>query len=82
MNMCPGLFGIDIDYLARGRGIKPQKVGRRKKSGRNGGGQKGIKKNDSIEQLLKANTQMLKILDALGIKAVQETDGEFDDEEL
>ena len=48
----------------------------------NGGGQKGIKKNDSIEQLLKANTQMLKILDALGIKAVQETDGEFDDEEL
>ena len=43
---------------------------------------KGIKKNDSIEQLLKANTQMLKILDALGIKAVQETDGEFDDEEL
>lgn len=48
----------------------------------NGGGQKGIKKNDSIEQLLKANTQMLKILDALGIKAIQETDGEFDDEEL
>lgn len=48
----------------------------------NGGGQKGVKKNDSIEQLLKANTQMLKILDALGIKAVQETDGEFDDEEL
>lgn len=48
----------------------------------NGGGQKGIKKNDSIERFLKANTQMLKILDALGIKAVQETDGEFDDEEL
>lgn len=46
----------------------------------NGGGQKGVKKNESIEQLLKVNTQMLKILDALGIKAVQETDGDIDDE--
>ena len=42
MHVCPGLFGIDIGYLARGRGIKPQKVGRRKKSGRNGGGQEGF----------------------------------------
>lgn len=46
----------------------------------NGGGQKGVKKNESIEQLLKVNTQMLRILDSLGIKAVQEVDGDFDDE--
>ena len=46
----------------------------------NGGGQKGVKKNESIEQLLKVNTQMLRILDSLGIKAVQEMDGDFDDE--
>ncbi len=34
----------------------------------NGGGQKGIKKNDSIEQRLRVNDQMLKILDKIGIK--------------
>lgn len=34
----------------------------------NGGGQAGLKKNDSIEQVLKVNTQMLKILDTIGIK--------------
>ena len=34
----------------------------------NGGGQKGIKKNDSIDQRIKVNGQMLKILDSLGIK--------------
>ena len=34
----------------------------------NGGGQSGYKKNDSIEQMLKVNTQMLKILDSLEIR--------------
>ncbi len=34
----------------------------------NGGGQSGFKKNDSIEQLVKINTQMLKILNELEIK--------------
>lgn len=34
----------------------------------NGGGQKGVKKNDSIEQLIKINAQMLKLLNELEIK--------------
>lgn len=34
----------------------------------NGGGQSGYKKNESVEQLLKVNTQMLKILESIGIK--------------
>jgi hypothetical protein len=34
----------------------------------NGGGQTGVRKNDSIEQKVKVNTQMLKILSDLGIK--------------
>jgi len=34
----------------------------------NGGGQKGKKKNDSIDQLIKVNGQMLKILSEIGIK--------------
>lgn len=46
----------------------------------NGGGQSGVKKNDSIEQLLKVNTQMIKILDAIGIKAVPEYGCDDDDE--
>jgi hypothetical protein len=41
----------------------------------NGGGQKGIKKNDSVELSLKINQQMLKLLDALGIKPVQAVGG-------
>lgn len=45
----------------------------------NGGGQKGIKKNDSIDQRIKVNAQMLKILDSLGIKP---TESEADDDEL
>lgn len=45
----------------------------------NGGGQKGSKKNDSIDQRIKVNAQMLKILDSLGIKP---TPVEVDDEEL
>lgn len=44
----------------------------------NGGGQSGAKKNDSIEQRIKINAQMLKLLDSLGIKPSQ-TDGEPDE---
>ena len=34
----------------------------------NGGGQKGVKRNDSIQESVKVNAQKLKILDKLGIK--------------
>jgi len=34
----------------------------------NGGGQKGVKKNDSIAELMKVNAQMLKILSEMGIR--------------
>lgn len=44
----------------------------------NGGGQKGKKKNDSIEQLIKVNTQMLKILSELGIKPSDSGGDDFD----
>lgn len=46
----------------------------------NGGGQTGAKKNDSVDQALKVSTQMLKILDGLGIKPT--TSGGDPDEEL
>lgn len=46
----------------------------------NGGGQSGHKKNDSVDQLLKVNQQMLKLLDSLGIKPSQ-MDGDEDDSE-
>ena len=46
----------------------------------NGGGQTGWKKNDSIEQLVKVNTQMLKLLDALGLSPPVDVQG--DDDEL
>lgn len=46
----------------------------------NGGGQSGYKKNDSVEQVLKVNTQMLRILDSLGIKPSTSVSG--DDDEL
>lgn len=36
----------------------------------NGGGQKGWKKNDSVDQLLKTNQQMIKLLDMLGISPI------------
>lgn len=36
----------------------------------NGGGQKGKKKNESVAELTKVNTQMLKILDSLGLKPI------------
>ncbi|WP_139905623.1 P27 family phage terminase small subunit [Clostridium thermarum] len=45
----------------------------------NGENQWGYKKNDSVDQLLKVNLQMLKLLDALGIKPSQ--DGDVDDDE-
>lgn len=45
----------------------------------NGGGQSGVKKNDSIDQVLKVNAQMLKLLDSLGIKP-SPAEGEDDDE--
>lgn len=34
----------------------------------NGGGQKGVKRNDSIQESVKVDAQKLKILDKLGIK--------------
>lgn len=37
----------------------------------NGGGQKGFRKNDSIEQRLRVNAQMLKLLSQLGIEPTQ-----------
>mgnify|MGYP000915482965 CR=1 FL=1 len=40
----------------------------------------GYKKNDSVDQLIKVNQQMIKLLDALGIKPSQ--DGEIDDFDL
>ena len=46
----------------------------------NGGGQRGVKKNESVEQVLKVNTQMLKILDSIGIKP--SLNGGDSDEEL
>ena len=45
----------------------------------NGGGQSGTRKNDSIEQVLKVSTQMLKIIESLGIKP-STCDGGEDDE--
>lgn len=47
----------------------------------NGGGQKGRKKNDSIEQRIKINGQMLKVLSELGIKPSQK-DGDTDDDDM
>lgn len=44
----------------------------------NGGGQKGKKKNESIEQLIKVNAQMMKILSELGIKP-SDAGGDFGD---
>lgn len=45
----------------------------------NGGGQSGYKKNDSVEQMLKVNTQMLKILDSIGIKPSTSSGGDGDE---
>lgn len=46
----------------------------------NGGGQKGYKKNESIEQRLKVNGQMLKILSELNISPLKDEGGGEDDE--
>ncbi|MDD6216814.1 MAG: P27 family phage terminase small subunit [Roseburia sp.] len=46
----------------------------------NGGGQKGYKKNDSVEQLVKINAQMLKLLSELNIKPSNDLVGDDDDE--
>jgi phage terminase small subunit len=46
----------------------------------NGGGQKGVKKNDSIEQRIKVNAQMLKILSEIGVKPSR-PDGDNDETE-
>lgn len=46
----------------------------------NGGGQKGVKKNESVDQLMKMNAQMLKLLSELGIKP-SKMDGDIDDDE-
>lgn len=46
----------------------------------NGGGQKGKKKNDSITDKIKVSSQMLSILNTLGIRVEQDNDP--DDEEL
>lgn len=43
------------------------------------GGNRNQKKNESVDQLVKINAQMLKILSELGIKPVQEGGG-LDDE--
>lgn len=48
---------------------------------RNGGGQGGVKKNESIAELNKTNAQMLKILSDLGLKASR-TEVKDDDEEM
>lgn len=45
----------------------------------NGGGQKGTKKNDSIDQRIKVSAQMLKILDNIGIKPSDSYPGEDED---
>jgi phage terminase small subunit len=46
----------------------------------NGGGQSGYKKNDSLAELSKTNTQMLKILNDLGLKATEMEPANGDDE--
>lgn len=46
----------------------------------NGKEQWGHKKNDSIDQLLKVNQQMLKLLDALGIKPAKQCGDDYDEE--
>lgn len=46
----------------------------------NGGGQKGKKKNDSIDQRIKVNAQMLKLLAEIGIKPSR-ADGDLDNDE-
>jgi serine phosphatase RsbU (regulator of sigma subunit) len=46
---------------------------------KNGENQYGTKKNESIDQVLKVSQQMIKILDALGIKPTQGGEGDGDE---
>lgn len=46
----------------------------------NGGGQKGWKKNESIDLMVKVNSQMLKLLSDLGITPSGDMDGDGEDE--
>lgn len=48
----------------------------------NGGGQKGQKRNDAITDKLKVSSQMLSILNALGIRPPDADGDEDDDDEL
>lgn len=48
----------------------------------NGGGQKGFKKNESVDMFNKTNAQMLKLLSELGLKANAATIGGGDDEDF
>lgn len=45
----------------------------------NGGGQSGYKKNESVEQVLKVNMQMLRILDKLELKPSMVAGEEYDE---
>lgn len=47
---------------------------------KNGANQFGYKKNDSVSELVKVNTQMLKILNDLGLKAARFEPAVEDDE--
>jgi len=46
----------------------------------NGGGQKGLKKNDSIELRIKVNKQMLELLSRIGIEPSNGGDPDVDEE--
>lgn len=48
----------------------------------NGGGQRGFKKNESVDMFNKTNAQMLKLLSELGLKANAATIGGGDDEDF
>lgn len=47
----------------------------------NGGGQKGTKSNPSIDLMNRTNAQMLKLLDALGLKPSKMTSKQLDDDD-
>lgn len=47
----------------------------------NGGGQKGIKKNESVEQSIKVNAQMLKLLSWLKLEPPEPDGGQNEQEE-
>ena len=49
----------------------------------NGDNQRGQKKNDSVRELTNVNNQMIKLLDALGLKASKLLDTEdFEDDDM